>query len=140
MEAILENMQKQMELQERNHREQLDAMMSVMKEMKAPAAATPSVATVSATPNFASFDSSAELWEDHWSRFVTFFRAYSVSEERQAQVFLTNQSPTIYKMISNLAAQSSPSKQINELSIKEIVQFMRGLLDRPKTVHRQRKI
>ena len=63
-----------------------------------------------ATPKFVCFDSSSELWPDYWARFRTFLGANSIPESKEAQVFLTNQSADVYKMLSNLAAQQSPPK------------------------------
>ena len=49
-----------------------------------------------AIPPFAAFDSTSELWPDYWSRFCTFVVANAVPEQRQAQVFLTNQTASVY--------------------------------------------
>ena len=95
-EKVLEMFQKQMEAQKLHHQQQMDAT----------------------TPHFVAFVSTSELWEVYWSRFNTFLKTHAVPEERQAQVFLTNQSGTIYMPLSHLAAQNSLAKQINDLSIK----------------------
>ena len=45
-------------------------------------------------------------------------------KEKEAQVFLTNQSTVTYRLLSNLAAQESPPKGINELRMDYIQEFM----------------
>ena len=102
-EKVLEMFQKQMEAQDLRHQQQIDAVMHLVKSLDKPAS-TPVAASTSTTPNFVAFVSTSELWEDYWSRFNTFVKAHAVPEERQAQVFLTNQSATIYKLLSNSAA------------------------------------
>uniref|UniRef100_A0A0L8HEX8 Reverse transcriptase domain-containing protein n=1 Tax=Octopus bimaculoides TaxID=37653 RepID=A0A0L8HEX8_OCTBM len=66
-----------------------------------------------ATPSFSAFDSTTELWTDYWSRFCTLTKAHSVPDSKKPKVFLTNQSSTVYKMLSNLAAQETPPRDIN---------------------------
>ena len=78
-----------------------------------------------AIPPFAAFDSTSELWPDYWSRFCTFIAANAVPDARRAQVFLTNQTPNVYKQLANLAAQQNPKKDTNELSMDELVNFMK---------------
>ena len=80
-------------------------------------------------PPFAAFDSTSELWPDHWSRFCTFVVARAVPEQRKAQVFLTNQTGAVYKQLANLAAQQTPSKDINKLTMLETVDFMKEQFD-----------
>ena len=122
-EKVLEMFQKQMEAHKLHHQQQMDVVMHLVKSLDK-SASTLVAASTSTTPNLVAFVSNSELWEDYWSRFNTFVKAHAVPEERQAQVFLTNQSATIYKLLSNLAAQNSPAKQVNDLSIKEIAEFM----------------
>ena len=70
-----------------------------------------------------------ELWQDYWSRFCTFVAANSIPDDRKAQVFLTSQSPALYKQLSNLAAQKTPQKDINSLTMKKITEFMEDQYD-----------
>ena len=91
-----------------------------------------------AIPPFAAFDSTTELWPDYWSRFCTFLAANAVPKQRHAQVFLTNQSAAVYKQLSNLAAQQSPKKDINELTMDEIVNFMKEQFDPKLFIVRER--
>ena len=55
---------------------------------------------------------------------------HNIQEVKQVQVFLTNQSSVTYKLLSNYATQLTPSKDINELSITEIVEYMKIQFDR----------
>ena len=89
-------------------------------------------------PSFSPFDPTSELWKDYWARFCTFVGANAVPDERQAQVFLTNQSATVYKLLSNLASQQSPPKDINEISIEETVTFMKDQFDPKRFIVRER--
>ena len=50
-------------------------------------------------------------------------------EDRKAQVFLTNQSPSVYKLLTNLASQQIPPKGTNELTIEEILSFLKDQCD-----------
>ena len=62
----------------------------------------------------------SELWIDYFARFRTSVTANSISDNRQAQIFFTNQSNSVYKMLSNLAAQQQPVKSIHELTMNDI--------------------
>ena len=64
--------------------------------------------------------------------------ASAVNEQRQAQVFLTNQSAAVYKQLANLAAQQTPSKDINKLTMLEIVDFMKEQFDPKLFIVRER--
>ena len=86
---------------------------------------SPAVTWVTVTPTFAPFDSTSELWKDYWSQFLTFMGAHAVSDDRKAQVFLTNQSSTVYKLLSNLAAQGTLPMEINDLTMDQIVVYMK---------------
>ena len=92
----------------------------------------------SATPTFQCFDSTIELWTDYLSRFATFAEAHSIQASKLPQVFLTNQSPTIYKLLSNLASQETPPKGVNELSMDQIKQYMKQQFDPKRFVVRER--
>ena len=39
-------------------------------------------------------------------------------------MFLTNQTPVTYKLLTNLAGQQTPPKDVNQLDIKEISEFI----------------
>ena len=76
--------------------------------------------TAAATPNFPAFDFTSDLCSDYWSRFCTFANAHSVPKEKSAKVFQTNRTLTTYKMLSNLAAQETPPKDISNLTMEQI--------------------
>jgi len=154
MESLLELLKEQLVSQERHHAEQecrhvkqerchkeqvrchKEQMEALIADMGKQQVAGQSSSNALTTPNFSLFDSTSELWADYWSRFNTFIRAHSVPEERKAQVFLTNQSSMVYKMLSNLAAQESPARKINELTMDEIVAYMKHQFDQRRFVIR----
>ena len=106
---------KQLERQESLHKAQMEALLSAVDF-----STVASTSLQGATPSFVQFDPSLELWTDYWARFCTFVSAHSVSNNRKAQIFLTNQSSTTYKLLSNLASQETPPKSINELTKTKI--------------------
>jgi len=93
---------------------------------------------VTAIPTFAPFDSTPGLWKDYWSRFLTFTRAHAVPDHRKVQLFLTNQSSTVYKLLSKLAAQETPPREINDLAMDQIVAYMKVRFDPTRFVIRER--
>ena len=113
----LEQQQAMMATQEKSHQEQIQVLMFLAKK-------EPAKPFMSAWPSFSAFDSASELWTDYWARFKTFTEANSVPEEKKAYVFLTNQTPVTYKLLTNLASQQTPPNDVNQLSIKEISEFM----------------
>ena len=62
----------------------------------------------------------------------------SIPDNKQAQIFLTNQSNSVYKMLSNLAAQQQPVKSIHELTMNDIQTFMAEQFDPKRFVVRER--
>ena len=89
--------QEQLDLQDRQHQEQMRALTALVEKSSAGSAATIGV-TSTDTPNFSAFDSTSELWQDYLSRFSTSLKAHDVPESRKPQVFLTNQTATVYKL------------------------------------------
>ncbi len=119
------------------HREQMEAIL----KLASPGANSGSpVTNVTATTalGFTPFDYTCELWKDYWARFCTFVGAHSIPEERKAQVFLTNQTSTTYKLLANLADQQTPPKDINLLTMDEIVNFMKDQFDPKRFIVRER--
>ena len=53
-------------------------------------------------------------------------------------MFLINKSTPIYKQLFNLAEQQDPPKEVQQLNIHEIVQFMRDQFDAKHVVVRER--
>ena len=45
-------------------------------------------------------------------------------DNKKTHIFLTNQTTVIYKMLTNLASQSQPSKDIHALELNEVCEFM----------------
>ena len=88
--------------------------------------------------SFQPFDSTSELWTDYLARFRTFVTANSIPDNKQAQIFLTNQSNSVYKMLSNLAARQQPVKSIHELTMNDIQTFMAEQFDPKRFVVRER--
>lgn len=93
----------------------------------------------SAWPTFGPFNSTEELWSDYWSRFLTFCMAHCIPDARRPAVFLTNQSPAIYKMLANLASQQQPTSiDINELSLQQMHDYMEEQFHPTRFVVRER--
>ena len=132
--------QKQHQEQQKQHQEQMQTLQD--QNQKLLAALTTSTQsggnTVVTIPSFTPFDSSNELWSDYWARFITFTGVHSIPEAKQAQVFLTNQTSVTYKLLSNYASQLTPSKNINQLSIAEIVDYMKTQFDPTRYIVRER--
>ena len=84
--------------QNKQHKEQQSSLNNPRENVPTPMA------------SFQPFDSTSELWTDYLARFRTFVTANSIPDNKQAQIFLTNQSNSVYKMLSNLAAQQQPVK------------------------------
>ena len=61
-----------------------------------------------------------------------------VSNHRKAQIFLTNQSSTTYKLLPNLVFQETPPKSINELTMTELETYMKHQFDPKRFVVRER--
>ena len=77
--------------QEERHRQQLTVMQQQLDEQRKSAG---TFASQKHTPPIPVFDSTAELWKDYSLRFKTFVSANSVSDDKLALVFLTNQTST----------------------------------------------
>ncbi len=63
-------------------------------------------------PKLTPFDASVELWKDYLPRFVTFVGANSIPVGKTAQVFLTSQSTTTYKLLGTMAQQQDRPKDV----------------------------
>ena len=138
---LLKEQERRHEEQERRHQEQMKALREVIDKRSSSTeneGTTPTTSTAVATPNFPAFDSFTELWSDYWSRFCTFSAAHSVPKSKKPKVFLTNQTSTIYKMLSNLAAQELPVREISALSMDQISEYMKKQFDPKRFVVRER--
>ena len=58
--------------------------------------------------------------------------------EKTAQVFLTSQSTTTYKLLGTVAGQQDPPKDVNELSMEDIIGFTEQQYDPKRFVVRER--
>ena len=135
-QAQLEQQQKQQKqheeqmwkLQDQNER----LLTALTKESNSPST------SVTNFPPFTPFDPNTELWSDYWARFHTFTGAHSILPNKTEQVFLTNQTSVIYKLLSNYAQQLSPSTSINELSMNQITEYMKEQFDPTIYIVRER--
>ena len=135
----------QLESQSAAHKNQLEVLCSAQQQQISALAdrLTSSILTSSTSlsasiPKFSSFDSTSELWKDYYARFMTFVGANSIPDERLAKVFLTNQSTTIYKLLDTLAAQQTPSVDVNDLTLAQIRKFMEEHFDPRRFIVRER--
>ena len=140
----LEFQQKQSEQRDREHQEQMQLLVQMFKSSSKDASGegqsmAPSTSTFTPSiPPFEAFDSTSELWPDYWSRFQTFLVANAVPEHRVPQVFLTNQNVAVYRQLATTAAQLTPPKDINNLTMDEVVKFMREQFDPKRFIVRER--
>ena len=99
-----------LETQQRLQQEKFFEMLSTFSialQASVPVRQQQEAALPQTTPKFEAFDSTTELWTDYWFRFSIFTKANSMPDVRVAKVFLTNQTATIYKLLSTLAAQET---------------------------------
>ena len=95
--------QEQMAVLRDEHREQMTMLQEQLKILQS-SLNKPRENVPTPMASFQPFDSTSELWTDYLARFRTFVTANSIPDNKQAQIFLTNQSNSVYKMLSNLAA------------------------------------
>ena len=123
--------------QNKQHQEQMTMLQEQLKILQS-SLNKPRENVPTPMASFQPFDSTSELWTDYLARFRTFVTANSVPDNKQAQIFLTNQSNSVYKMLSNLAAQQQPVKSIHELTMNDIQTFMAEQFDPKRFVVRER--
>ena len=123
--------------QNKQHQEQMTMLQEQIKILQS-SLNNPRENVPTPMASFQPFDSTSELWTDYLARFRTFVTANSVPDNKQAQIFLTNQSNSVYKMLSNLAAQQQPVKSIHELTMNDIQTFMAEQFDPKRFVVRER--
>ena len=129
--------QEQMAVLRDEHREQMTMLQEQLKILQS-SLNKPRENVPTPMASFQPFDSASELWTDYLARFRTFVTANSIPDNKQAQIFLTNQSNSVYKMLSNLAAQQQPVKSIHELTMNDIQTFMAEQFDPKRFVVRER--
>ena len=123
--------------QNKQHQEQMTMLQEQLKILQS-SLNNPRENVPTPMASFQPFDSTSELWTDYLARFRTFVTANSIPDNKQAQIFLTNQSNSVYKMLSNLAAQQQPVKSIHELTMNDIQTFMAEQFDPKRFVVRER--
>ena len=64
--------------------------------------------------------------------------AHSIPKEMLAQVFLSNQTIENYKLLCTLAEQQTPPKEVNTLTMDDIVKFMDEQFDPKRFTVRER--
>ena len=128
---------KQYQEQNKRHQEQMTMLQEQLKILQS-SLNNPRENVPTPMASFQPFDSTSELWTDYLARFRTFITANSIPDNKQAQIFLTNQSNSVYKMLSNLAAQQQPVKSIHELTMNDIQTFMAEQFDPKRFVVRER--
>ena len=116
---------KQYQEQNKQHQEQMTMLQEQLKILQS-SLNNPRENVPTPMASFQPFDSTSELWTDYLARFRTFVTANSIPDNKQAQIFLTNQSNSVYKILSNLAAQQQPVKSIHELTMNDIQTFKPG--------------
>ena len=122
-------------LRDEQHQEQMTMLQEQLKTLQS-SLNNPRENVPTPMASFQPFDSTSELWTDYLARFRTFVTANSIPDNKQAQIFLTNQSNSVYKMLSNLAAQQQPVKSIHELTMNDIQTFMAEQFDPKRFVER----
>ena len=128
---------KQHQEQNKQHQEQMTMLQEQIKILQS-SLNKPRENVPTPMASFQPFDSTSELWTDYLARFRTFVTANSIPDNKQAQIFLTNQSNSVYKMLSNLAAQQQPVKSIHELTMNDIQTFMAEQFDPKRFVVKER--
>ena len=123
--------------QNKQHQEQMTMLQEQIKILQS-SLNKPRENVPTPMASFQPFDSTSELWTDYLARFRTFVTANSIPDNKQAQIFFTNQSNSVYKMLSNLAAQQQPVKSIHELTMNDIQTFMAEQFDPKRFVVRER--
>ena len=121
--------------QEERHQQQLTVMQQQLDEQRKSAG---TFASQKQTPPYPAFDLTAELWKDYLLRFKTVVRANSVSDDKLALVFLTNQTRDTYKLINNYASQQDTPTTADNMKFSDIAEFMSQHYDPTKFTVRER--
>ena len=130
-----ERHRQQEERQEERHQRQLDLIQKQLDEQRKSGG---TFTSQQQTPPFPAFDSTAELWKDYLLRFKTFVSANSVSDDKLALVFLTNQTSDTYKLINNYASQQDTPTTADNMQFSNIAEFMSQHYDPTKFTVRER--
>ena len=130
LQILIKTLQDQMAQQQEQHQQQVKLLIDCIQKSESKNNAQPA--------KFSEFDPSSELVTDYLARFQTFVSAHSIPEHKQAQFFLTSQTPVTYKMICNLSSQTTPPKEVNELTLQEIEGFMKEQFHPTRFIVRER--
>ena len=122
--------QEQMAVLRGEHQEQMTMLQEQLKILQS-SLNNPRENVPTPMASFQPFDSTSELWTDYLARFRTFVTANSIPDNKQAQI-----GNSVYKMLSNLAAQQQPVKSIHELTMNDIQTFMAEQFDLKRFVVR----
>ena len=117
------------------HQQQLIVMQQQLDEQRKFAG---TFSSQKQTSLFLAIDSKAELWKDYLLRFKTFASANSVSDDKLALVFLTNQTSDTYKLISNYVSQQDTPTTADNMKFGDIAKFMSHHYDPTKFTVRER--
>ena len=124
----------QLERQESLYKAQIEGLLRAVDKINAVA----STFLLGATPSFVQFDPSSELWAHYWARFCLHVSPHSIFNDQKAHIFLTNQSSTTYKLLSNLASHETPPKSFNKLTMTKIETYLKHQFDPKWFVVRER--
>ena len=92
--------------QNKQHKEQMTMLQEQLKTLQS-SLNNPRENVPTPMASFQPFDSTSELWTDYLARFRTFVTANSIPDNKQAQIFLTNQSNSVYKMLKQLSGSAT---------------------------------
>ena len=135
MQLQMEQMQLQMQKQDEQHEQQLVILQQQMEDTRK---AGGTMAPHHQMLPFPAFDSTAELWKDYLLRFETFVNANSVPDEKEALVFLTNQTSGKYKLITSHASQQDVPTTANDRKFSDTTDIMSSHYDPTQFTVRER--
>ena len=135
MQQQLQQQEERHQQQEERHQKQLALMQQQLDEQRK---SVGTFASHNQTPPFPAFDSTAKLWKDYLLRFKTFVSANSVTDDKLALVFLTNQTSDTYKLINNYASQQDTPTTADNMKFSDIAEFMSQHCDHIKFTVREK--
>ena len=94
--------QEQMAVLRGEHQEQMTMLQEQLKILQS-SLNNPRENVPTPMASFQPFDSTSELWTDYLARFRTFVTDNSIPDNKQAQIFLTNQSTSLTPFTKCLA-------------------------------------
>ncbi|KAK3732931.1 hypothetical protein RRG08_002542 [Elysia crispata] len=88
--------------------QQMEALLALVHQSNPPISNT----------KLGEFEPSTKLWSDYWARFETSTKANSISDDRRAEIFLTNQCSMVNKLFKS--GTTADATQIRYMSMDEI--------------------